>query len=125
MLDQLIATGVEERNSDLARLDDDGGKQIARAPATGPAADLTQRAGAYGFKTPMIPGAREPGMLTTFGVHAVVFSGSGIAMDAATTAARQREGGGAPNQRRPAREGSLLTDLWQRMKGFLGATHPS
>ena len=78
MLDQLIATGVEERDSDLARLDDDGGKQIARA-ATGPAADLTQRAGAYAFKAPMIPGAREPGMLTTFGVHAVVFSGAGIA----------------------------------------------
>jgi hypothetical protein len=94
MLDQLIATGVEER-SDLARLDDDGGKQTARAPATGPAPDLTQRAGAYAFKVPMIPGAREPGMLTTFGVHAVVFSGAGIAMDAATTAARQREGGGA------------------------------
>jgi hypothetical protein len=125
MLDQLIATGVEERNSDLARLDDDGGTQIARAPATGPTADLTQRAGAYGFRVPMIPGAREPGMLTTFGVHAVVFSGAGIAMDAATTAARQREGGGAPNQRRPARDGSRLTDLWQRMKGFLRATHPS
>jgi hypothetical protein len=125
MLDQLIANGVEERNSDLARLDDDGGKQIARAPATGPAADLTQRGGAYAFKTPMIPGAREPGMLTTFGVHAVVFSGAGIAMDAATTAARQREGGGAPNQRRPAREGSLLMHLWQRMQGLLRATHPS
>jgi len=101
------------------------GQQIARPSATGPAADLTRRAGAYAFKAPMIPGAREPGMLTTFGVHAVVFSGAGIAMDAATTAARQREGGGAPNQRRPAREGSLLTHLWQRMQGFLRATHPS
>jgi hypothetical protein len=118
-------TSVEEPDSDLARLDDDGGKQIARAPAPGPAVDLTRRKGSDAFKAPMIPGAREPGMLTTFGVHAVVFSGAGIAMDAATTAARQREGGGAPNQRRPAREGSLLTDLWQRMKGFLRATHPS
>jgi hypothetical protein len=125
MLDQLIVTGVEERDSDLARLDDDGGKQIARAPATGAAVDLTQPAGAYAFRVPMIPGAREPGMLTTFGVHAVVFSGAGIAMDAATIAARQREGGGAPNQRRPAREGSLLADLWRRMQGFLRATHPS
>jgi hypothetical protein len=93
--------------------------------ATGAAVDLTPRTGSDAFKVPMIPGAREPGMLTTFGVHAVVFSGSGIAMDAATTAARQREGGGAPNQRRPAREGSLLTDLWQRMLGFLRTTHPS
>jgi hypothetical protein len=125
MLDELIATGVEERDSDLARLDDDGGKQIARAPATGPAVDLTRRTGPDAFKAPMIPAAREPGMLTTFGVHAVVFSGAGIATDAATTAARQREGGGAPNQRRPAREGSLLTDLWQRMQVFLRAAHRS
>jgi hypothetical protein len=72
----------------------------------------------------MIPGAREPGRLATFGVPAVVSSGASIAMDAATTAARQREGGGAPNQRRPAREGPLLKDLWQRLKGFLSATHP-
>ena len=108
MLDEMIAV-VEQRESDLARLDDDGGKQTTLAPV------LRSRA-------PMIPGAREPGMLTTFGVHAVVFAGSGIAMDAATTAARQREGGGAPNQRRPAREGSLLTDLWQR---FFRATHSS
>ena len=55
-----------------------------------PAVDLTRRTGSDAFKAPMFPGAREPGMLTTFGVHAVVFSGAGIAMDAATTAARQR-----------------------------------
>jgi hypothetical protein len=90
-----------------------------------PSVDLTSHIGAYGFRVPMIPGAREPGMLTTFGVHAVVFSGPSIAMDAATTAARQREGGGAPNQRRPAREGSLLNDLWQRLQRFLSATHRS
>lgn len=126
----MVATVAEKPDLDLARLDDDGGRHMARAPAfrqsvpttrsevsIGLSADLTQRAGAYAFRVPMIPGAREPGMLTTFGVHAVVVSGSGIAMDAATTAARQREGGGAPNQRRAARDGSLLKDLWQRLKG--------
>jgi hypothetical protein len=80
--------------------------------------DLT-RTGPEAFNAPMIPGAREPGELTTFGVPAVVFSGAPIAMDAATTAARQREGGGAPNQRRPARDGSLLKDLWRRLRGSL------
>ena len=81
-----------------------------------PSDDLT-RTGPEAFTPPMIPGAREPGMLTTFGVPAVVFSGAAIGMDAATTAARQREGGGAPNQRRPARDGSLLKDLWRRLRG--------
>jgi hypothetical protein len=80
-----------------------------------PSVDLT-RTGSEGFRPAMIPGAREPGMLTTFGVPAVVSSGAPIAMDAATTAARQREGGGAPNQRRPAREGSLLKNLWRRLQ---------
>jgi hypothetical protein len=87
--------------------------------------DVTPRTGSEAFTPPMFPGTREPGMLTTFGVHAAVFSGEPIAMDAATTAARQREGGGAPNQRRPARDGSLLNDLWRRLKGSLRATHPS
>jgi hypothetical protein len=138
MLEEMVAPVVEEPDFDLARLDDDGGWHMARAPAfrnsvptTRPEAsmrlsvDLTQRAGAYAFRVPMIPGAREPGMLTTFGVHAVVFSGAPIAMDAATTAARQREGGGAQNQRRPARDGSLLKDLWRRLQGSLRATRPS
>lgn len=78
--------------------------------------DLTPRTGSEAFTPPMIPGAREPGRLTTFGVDAIVFSGAGIAMDAATTAAHQREGGGAPNQRRPARDGSLLKNLWRRLQ---------
>lgn len=126
----MVATVVEKPEFDLARLDDDGGWHMARAPAfrrsvpttrsepsMGLSADLTQHAGAYAFRVPMFPGAREPGTLTTFGVPAVVFSGAPIAMDAATIAARQREGGGAPNQRRPAREGSLLKDLWRRLRG--------
>ena len=77
---------------DLVRMDDDGGWQMAREAAV-PSA--------------LIPGAREPGKLTMPGTSA------GLAqipddpgtMEGATVAERQREGGGAPNQRRPA-EGS-------------------
>jgi hypothetical protein len=84
-----VATDIDGPNEmDLARLDDDGG-----------------------FRTPIIPGAREPVMLTTFGMHAIVIPDSPTTMDAATIAARQREGGGAPNQRRPAHEGSA----WKRL----------
>jgi hypothetical protein len=53
---------------------------------------------------PPIPGAREPGMLTTFVPSRPVVAipeGPGT-MDAATIAERQREGGGAANQRRVA-----------------------
>ena len=44
---------------DLTRLDDDGGGQAAGRPGTPRASDR--------FPTPMIPGAREPGLLTRFG----------------------------------------------------------
>ena len=50
----------------------------------------------HGFDTPMIPGAREPGKLTTFGVVDAIIPDWPKTMDAATTASRQREGGGAP-----------------------------
>jgi hypothetical protein len=76
---------------DLVRMDDDGGWQMSRETAV-PSA--------------LIPGAREPGMLTR-GASAPseqIPDGPGT-MEAATVAERQREGGGAPNQRRPA-EGS-------------------
>ena len=78
---------------DLFCRDDDGNWQMAEDPA---------------LPTPLIPGAREPGMLTTFGTSppsAQVPDGWST-MDAATIAERQREGGGAPSQRRPASERS-------------------
>src|SRR4051794_20693714 len=60
----------------------------------------------YAAKRP-IPGAREPNTLTQrqpgsagFPLHAVALPTGGGAMDADTLAARQREGGGAPDQRR-------------------------
>ena len=107
----MITVHVEEPNAtDLARLDDDGGGlPIGSAP----------RLRDDRFRVPMIPGAREPGMLTTFGVHALVIPDSPSTMDAATIAARQREGGGAPNQRRPVREGSAWKRLGLTLRRFL------
>jgi len=53
----MIAIQLEEPNHiDLSQLDDDGGSSEARQSAT-------RHDGAYGFRTPMIPGAREPGKI--------------------------------------------------------------
>lgn len=56
--------------------------------------------------TTLIPGAREPSALTSrkpgsggFASRLTVPTPGGSSMDAATVAGRQREGGGAPNQR--------------------------
>jgi hypothetical protein len=53
----------------------------------------------------LIPGAREPGVLTTFGRPPanVRMPDGPSTMDTATTAERQREGGGAPSRRHPRR----------------------
>jgi hypothetical protein len=69
-----------------------------------------------------IPGTREPGMLTTFGVPAA--SGPSVpdgpsTMDAVTTAERQREGGGAPSQRRPRRTRVRSTGAGSRLHELL------
>jgi hypothetical protein len=53
---------------------------------------------------PMIPGQRESGSLTRFAVMpGMVETMVDVRMDAAGRADRQREGGGAPSERRPAR----------------------
>lgn len=104
------AIQIEElRDTDLARFDDDGGARQQSTVET----HVLMRDGR--ISTPMIPGAREPGVLTTFGVAASVTDAASRTMDAATIAAHQREGGGAPNQRRPARVGSR----WQRLRRLL------
>ena len=111
----ITVPATEPDDVDLARLDDDGGTRqqltVERRP---PVRDDR-------FKTPMIPGSREPGMLTTFGVHAaVIIPDSPSTLDAATIAARQREGGGAPNQRRPARDWSRWKSLKHALRLFVG-----
>ena len=59
--------------------------------------------------TRMIPGARERNALTSrkpgsggFATRLTVPTPVGSSMDADTIAGRQREGGGAPNQRTPS-----------------------
>jgi hypothetical protein len=88
------ATSVAEKDDalDLVRRDD-AGWQVARKPA---------------LPIALIPGAREPGRLTTFETSAagVPIPDEPSTMDATTTAERQREGGGAPSQRRPAHQRS-------------------
>ena len=66
----------------------------------------------------MIPGAREPGMLTTFGVQPPVEVGNGVTIDAATMPSHQKAGGGGPAQRRRARQRSRW-DIGQRLRQFL------
>jgi hypothetical protein len=53
-----------------------------------------------------IPGAREAGALTRFAVAVPPVAPAAAdpsTMDAATIAGHEREGGGAPSERRPAR----------------------
>ena len=118
---------------DLSRLDDDGGgaQQAPAQAADGgppqsglplqlpiPVASIPPVRG-HGFDTPMIPGAREPGMLTTFGVVAAIIPDWPKTMDAATIASRQREGGGAPSERRRPRQDSTWTRLTQNLRRIL------
>jgi hypothetical protein len=53
--------------------------------------------------TTIVPGQREAGRLTRFAMAVADIAIEGpSSMDAATIADRQREGGGAPSERRPA-----------------------
>jgi len=104
-----VPRSAEDTMIELERLDKDGGRVQTPRQST------TRHDGAYGFSTPMIPGAREPGMLTTFGRPVVIREDSPVTMDAATIAARQREGGGAPSERRQPRNRSW----WRSFKHAL------
>jgi hypothetical protein len=77
-------------------------------------------AGSVPLKRP-IPGEREPGRLTRFGRAAA--SGPTVpegptTMDAVTVAERQREGGGAPSERRPAGARSRWNGVVEFLKSF-------
>ena len=84
----------------------------------------------------LIPGAREPGMLASFTSSSVDvrLPDGPSTMDAATIAERQREGGGARNQRRSAHERSwrgLVRRLrhqlvmWPVLSGWRLRTNPA
>jgi hypothetical protein len=133
MASMLTTTTTPSRDNereaiDLARLDDDGGAARADArrrsdvPATlTPRVEPVPLAPADHFPPRMIPGAREPGIQVRFGAPPVTVYNSPRTMDAATIAARQREGGGAPNQRRPPRERRTWKSLAHRLRQFLTA----
>jgi hypothetical protein len=72
----------------------------------------------------IVPGARGPDRLTTFG--AIPSSLSTVrdepsTMDLVTIAERQREGGGAPSQRRPAGVRMRWSGPGGKLHGLLGA----
>jgi hypothetical protein len=128
MASMLTTTTAPSRDNeseaiDLARLDDDGGpRRQSEVPATLTLRlELVPLAPADHFPPRMIPGAREPGMQVRFGAPPVTVYNSPSTMDAVTIAARQREGGGAPNQRRPPRERLTWKTLPHRLRQFLTA----
>jgi hypothetical protein len=73
--------------------------------------------------TDIVPGQREAGRLTRFDMPATSMRALPVGpstMDAATIAERQREGGGAPSERRPVRHRSR----WAILKAALAARWP-
>jgi hypothetical protein len=73
----------------------------------------------------IVPGTREPGTLTTFGTPAASMTtcpDGPSTMDAVTIVEHQREGGGAPSQRRPARARRPWTGVNSRLHGLAVAT---
>jgi hypothetical protein len=114
-LRQMTAVDVEESDHvDLVRLDDDGGARQQSSVVSRP------RMRDDRFTVPMIPGAREPGMLSTFGVPAAIIPDSTNTMNAATIAARQREGGGAPSERRGPHERSRWQNVTHALRLLVG-----
>lgn len=123
-----LDTAIDDRTktddtADLVRMDDDGARHMDRSPAAadGPVPRVGSEA-AMNSATAMIPGAREAGMLTTFGTHAAGMPTNQVGpstMDAVTIAEHQREGGGAPSQRRPVRAGVPWTGPGGRLHEFL------
>ena len=106
--------------ADLLRMDDDGGmgsENEDRHPV-GPAGHV----GGAGWGIPLgtIPGEREPGPQTRLGGPSTgIRILSDWPMSAATIADRQREGGGAPSQRRRASAESGWRRTWRTVRGLI------
>jgi hypothetical protein len=111
--------------ADLARRDDDGGWQMGMTVGPGGwAGPQAESDTPMSSASTIVPGAREPGMLTIFGALAVSLATiphGPSTIDAVTIAERQREGGGAPSQRRPAGQRVRWTGLGGRVHELLVA----
>jgi len=103
--------------ADLLRMDDDGGGSEAGAwrPT---AADGGVLGADWGVPSGMIPGEREPGPQTR-GPTTSTRILSDWPMSPATIADRQREGGGAPSQRRRAGAESGWRRRWRAVQRSL------
>ena len=118
LLDVTDRRTQEADAADLLRMDDDGGMG-SETGAGHPAAPPGHVGGAdWGIPLGTIPGEREPGPQVWFarpvtGTHTL----SGWPMSAATIADRQREGGGAPSQRRRASAESGWRRIWRTVRG--------
>lgn len=109
--------------TDLLRLDDDGGMGSGNGGQHPPAPAGHVGGADWGVPSGMIPGEREPGPQTRFAASTTgTRMLSDWPMSAATIADRQREGGGAPSQRRRASSDSGWRRTWRTLHRFLG--HP-
>jgi hypothetical protein len=111
--------------ADLVRMDDDGGWQMDTTVGPGLwAGPQAESEAPMSSASTIVPGAREPGMLTIFGAGAMsrtTIPHGPSTIDAVTIAERQREGGGAPSQRRPVRQRVRWTGLGGRLHELLVA----
>ena len=111
--------------ADLLRMEDDGGGRSEAGAWRPTAADGGVLGTDWGVPSGMIPGGREPSPQTRFGGPT---TGTRILSDwpmsAATIADRQREGGGAPSERRRASAESGWRRTWRAVRGVLVSAPP-
>jgi hypothetical protein len=106
--------------ADLLRMDDDGGGRSEAGAGRPTAPDARVFGADWGVPSGTIPGERERGPQTRFGGPSTsVHIPSDWPMSAATIADRQREGGGAPGQRRRASAESGWRRRWRTLRGLI------
>jgi hypothetical protein len=106
--------------ADLLRMDDDGGGRPEVRVWRPTAPDGGVLGADWGVPSGTIPGEREPGPQTRFGGSTIgprILSD--LPMSAATIADRQREGGGAPSQRRRASAETGWRRKWRTVRGLM------
>ena len=112
--------------ADLLRMDDDGGGRSEAGACRPSAPDGGVVGAAWGVPSGTIPGEREPGPQVRFGGPTTRTQiPSDWPMSADTIADRQREGGGAPSQRRGASAESGWRRTWRAVHRLLVPPPPS